>query len=355
MSVRAVLPSDDGALARACVEGDAEAFALLYRRYFPDLVRFLERRGNDHARAEDIAQETLARAFRYLPGFDASRPLWPWLRTIAVRVAGSEAAARSAEVLVCDAPDAASHDPADALAARDVLVESLRRLPDRHRDALVMRYVEDRHPADIAAVLGMNKNSFEQLLWRARRGLAREYGRLSGAVLVPLSLRLRRAAYWADARVSAAFSDALASAGSVAVGAAVVVTSLTAATATSPPVQAALGVASDASADAPSLASVGSQTRRSASTVVTTPPQVGRTSGNGEDIVVERQVQVGPGSARAQARTASDPTRKGTVHENRRQVDAPAPIYDGHTRVERTGGSTGLICNVTGFCHYPRP
>lgn len=352
MAAHADLPTvlDDGALARACVAGDPEAFALLYRRYFPDLVRFMERRGNDHGRAEDIAQETLARALRYLPGFDASRPLWPWLRTIAVRIAGNEAAARTSEVLVCDTPEGrGADDPVDAVAARSMLVESLRRLPDRQRDALVMRYVQDRQPADIAAVLGMSKNSFDQLLFRARRGLAKEYGRLSGAVLVPLSLRMRRAAHWVDTRIGAAFAGVISNAADFAVGAVVVVASATAAISAVGTSPAAAAPVALAGAEAPSLAAV----RRGANDITPGAPTA-RTPvarKGSEDIVIERKVNVGPAAARSRTRVSGDPARgELPEEENEHVLDVPllGPVRTGGSY--QHGGGPGYICRNTGVC-----
>ena len=356
MAVRAVIPSpvDDGALARAHVAGDPEAFASLYRRYFPDLVRFLERRGNDHARAEDIAQETLARAFRYLNGFDQTRPMWPWLRTIAVRIAGVEAQRRTSEVLVSDTVDggAVADDPVEVLAARSVLVASLRTLPARQRDALVMRYVEDRQPSDIAAVLGLTRAAFEQLLWRARRSLAREYSRISSAVLVPVGIRLRRAAAWADARVGAAMPMVLASAGDVAVGAVVVVAAVAGvahvqgAPAAPPTVVAAAGYAANSPAGGMSLAA---QTQRMP---VATRPGFGQEPPG--DIVVERQEQVGPVAARSRARANTDPTRDGTVEEDETVINTPlGPVRVGGSHTN--GSGPGLVCRATGVCGVTKP
>jgi RNA polymerase sigma-70 factor (ECF subfamily) len=356
MSVRTVSPSyaDDEALARACVAGDVEAFAQLYRRYFPDLVRFLERRGNDHGRAEDIAQETLARAFRYLSGFDASRPVWPWLRTIAMRVAGNDATVRTSEVLVYDAPDGVDPvDPVDALAARSVLVESLRRLPDRQRDALVMRYVEDLQPADIAAVLGMTRNSLEQLLWRARRGLAREYGRLTGAVLVPLSLRLRRAAHWLDTRASAAWSGVVAGAGDVAVGAVVVVASATAAVTAAPGAKPVPATTTATVAAVPVAAPLAPS--RPASGVRTSPgapaarPAAPAPAQSSDDVVVERNTEVGPAAARSRNRVSPDPTREGSVQEDENDVRTRLVETHGGGGTHNSGGPS-LACLLANVC-----
>ncbi|MGH2685723.1 MAG: RNA polymerase sigma factor, partial [Actinomycetota bacterium] len=77
--------TDDGILVeRHRDEGHVGSFEILYRRYFPRLVRLLAARLRDRDAAEDLAQETLVRALTHFDRFDASRPIWPWLKTIAL-------------------------------------------------------------------------------------------------------------------------------------------------------------------------------------------------------------------------------------------------------------------------------
>src|SRR5687767_14928867 len=51
-----------------------EDFAVLYRRYWPRLVRLVVRRTGDTSLAEDIAQETLARALHNFQALDTGYP-----------------------------------------------------------------------------------------------------------------------------------------------------------------------------------------------------------------------------------------------------------------------------------------
>src|SRR5688572_29109091 len=79
------LVGTDGELATRARQGDEAAFtALVVRHQKP--VRALCRRLLGPADADDAAQETFVRAFTHLGRFDASRPLAPWLLTIARRL-----------------------------------------------------------------------------------------------------------------------------------------------------------------------------------------------------------------------------------------------------------------------------
>jgi len=43
------------------------------------------------------------------------------------------------------------------------------KLPGRHRQALILKYLEDRRVSDIAAILGQSEKAVESLLTRSRQ------------------------------------------------------------------------------------------------------------------------------------------------------------------------------------------
>ena len=69
--------------------GCEESYAELVRRYFPRLVQLILPRvtRSNHMDAEDIAQESLTRAFQKLDTFDPRYRFSTWLYTIAIRIA----------------------------------------------------------------------------------------------------------------------------------------------------------------------------------------------------------------------------------------------------------------------------
>ncbi|MEA2495954.1 MAG: hypothetical protein QOJ29_3865 [Thermoleophilaceae bacterium] len=167
---------DDASLVHALRAGDTEAFDALFRRYYHALVTWAEWRWHDHARAEDIAQETLAAAVRYLGSFDASRPIWPWLRTIAGHIAGREARATRAEMPFAEMPEQLRPYPDifDALDERAQVMSAFGNLSPRHQQALWLRYGEERSGPECATLMGLSANGFNQLVFRARRLLRME-------------------------------------------------------------------------------------------------------------------------------------------------------------------------------------
>src|SRR4051812_7609815 len=212
----------DGALALAYLDGDADAYAVLYDRYYDRLVRTLARTLPDRALAEDVAQEALICALLGLHGYDPHRPFWPWVRRIARNVAAQTMQRRAHEVAVDDLPAVAVRaDDTDAVALRSMLASCLRGIPVRQRQALLMRFGEDRDPAELAESFGIDTGAVAVLVWRARKSFLREYAAFQarcGAVAAAFTpARVRRWIASLPSRLSASH-DALPRAGEVATG-----------------------------------------------------------------------------------------------------------------------------------------
>lgn len=167
-------------LARRAQTGCADAFAELSRRFRPRLIRLVEPRvSHCRADAEDVAQESLARAFDRIGQFDARGQFSTWLYTIALRQAIDHArrerrrpqlAAMDVDTFSTSESDAATaaqqRDEADNLwaLAQDVL-------PEPQHTAMWLRYGEDLSPAEIARVMGRTRIGVGVLLHRARQRL----------------------------------------------------------------------------------------------------------------------------------------------------------------------------------------
>lgn len=175
---RDVSRMDDGALVRQVLIGEQGAFDTIYQRFFPRLVRLCEQRVRDRSAAEDLAQETMIRALHNLAVFDTSRLMWPWLKTIASHLCINYVQSASRQVPV-GSPDEATWDvPQASLEDRDLLARALANVPRRQRIALGLRFFDQWDIPEAAAFLGLDRNSFDQLLFRARRRLQTEYRKL---------------------------------------------------------------------------------------------------------------------------------------------------------------------------------
>lgn len=77
----------DSELMQDFVSGDENAFNIIVSRYKNGLYMFLRRFLNDKHMVEDVFQETFLQLFSSRDHFDTSRPLKPWLFTIAANKA----------------------------------------------------------------------------------------------------------------------------------------------------------------------------------------------------------------------------------------------------------------------------
>jgi len=161
----------EAALVRAAQRGSESAVEELFARHWGGAYRAAVLVTGDCAAAEDIAQEAFLAALRALPRFDLRRPLRPWLHRIVVNRAidWSRARAHRAEVGV-DAEvlseEGATTGPQAAF--DDDVMAALMRLRPEQRAVVVLRYLLDYTPGEIAKALDLPRGTVNS---RLRRGL----------------------------------------------------------------------------------------------------------------------------------------------------------------------------------------
>jgi len=146
---------------------DAHAMALLAYA-----VRLCD---GDRARAEDLVQETLVRAWRHLDLLDPSAaPVRPWLFTVAQRLAIDAYRARRArppEVGDAALSTVPGLDEIERTLDRIVVVDALASLSPEHRAAIVETYYRGRTVAEAARVLGVPPGTVKSRCHYALRAL----------------------------------------------------------------------------------------------------------------------------------------------------------------------------------------
>jgi RNA polymerase sigma-70 factor, ECF subfamily len=157
--------SEERDLIRAAQNGSKEAFEGLYRRHWRPAYRAAYLVTHDAAASEDIAQEAFLAAARALGRFDRGRPFAPWLHRIVVNrsIDWTRARAARAEVL-----SGAPHQEVEAAHASGELVTALAALPPDQRAVVVLRYLLEYTPGEIAGMLDLPRGTVNS---RLRRGL----------------------------------------------------------------------------------------------------------------------------------------------------------------------------------------
>jgi RNA polymerase sigma-70 factor (ECF subfamily) len=124
--------------------------------------------------AEDVTGEALVRGWRYRSTYDPHRGSpESWMIGIARRVLAERG--DPLEVLVDELPDVADpHDGGAHSVERLSLHDAIRRLSERDRELLALRYGADLPARQIADHLGLQLNAVEVALSRARSRLRAE-------------------------------------------------------------------------------------------------------------------------------------------------------------------------------------
>jgi RNA polymerase sigma factor (sigma-70 family) len=161
-------------------EGSEAAIEEIVRRYRPALVRYARSIvGAD--RAEDVVQDSLAKAVPAIGAGVEELHLRPWLYTI-VRNTGLNALRDAGPThQQLDENHDGVEQPPQALERSEQmrsLVRELKGLPETQREALVKREMEGRSHDEIAADLGVSSGAARQLIFRARDALRAGLGSL---------------------------------------------------------------------------------------------------------------------------------------------------------------------------------
>jgi len=174
----------ESAWVRGAQSGSAADLEALFREHWSRAYRAAYLVVHDAAAAEDIAQEAFLSAIRSLDRFDRSRPFGPWLNRIVVNRAIDWARARSLrhETGAEFEAEAAGAEPAapevGSAVYSDEVVAALRHLSPEHRAVVVLRYLLDYTPGEIAKALDLPRGTVNSRLRRAldRLGAEMEVG-----------------------------------------------------------------------------------------------------------------------------------------------------------------------------------
>ena len=176
----------DRSLAAQVAQGDAAAFDVFFKEYFPRLFRFaLGRVDNDPALAEEVVQRTMCIVVRKMGTYRGEALLFTWLCQICRNEMSAVFRQRGDEVreylLIEDHPavqaalesmSADDYRPETAQSQKEIgefVRATLQHLPGRYATALQMKYVNGNSVNDIARELGLSEKAAESLLTRARK------------------------------------------------------------------------------------------------------------------------------------------------------------------------------------------
>lgn len=156
--------SDERKLVREAQRGSQEAIADLYTGHWRPAHRAAYLVVHDSAAAEDIAQDAFLAAIDALDRFDRRRPFGPWLHRIVVNRAIDWSRREALRRKTADIPDGSAPPPPEGVGDR--MMEALAELPAEQRAVIVLRYLLDYTPGEIARMLELPRGTVNSRLRR---------------------------------------------------------------------------------------------------------------------------------------------------------------------------------------------
>lgn len=170
-------PGDDqAALLARFVAGDRRAAEALTDLIAPRILRFAARMLGDLAEAEDVTQEAMLRLWRMAPDWQsgAAQPA-TWVYRVAANLCTDRLRRRRKilhEVPELPDPSPSQHAHMMQTARIQALEAALSQLPERQRQAVILRHLEGMSNPEIAAIMMLGVEAVESLTARGKRNLS---------------------------------------------------------------------------------------------------------------------------------------------------------------------------------------
>jgi len=171
----------DAELMLRVKEGDGASFGVLLDKHRSSVVHFLYRMVQNHAVAEELAQEVFLRVYRSRSSYEPTAKFTTWLFRIATHLALNSLRDHKNERLQEHLDDDSNDLPVRQVSDRQPSVEqsmvrqakfeeirqAVAALPEKQRAAVLMHKYEEMEYTQIAKVLSCSESAVKSLLFRA--------------------------------------------------------------------------------------------------------------------------------------------------------------------------------------------
>jgi len=157
---------DDSAVVAAFLEGEERAFQEIVERYQTRLLNFVYRTIGDREKAEDLVQEVFIRVYRHIHRFDRTKKFSTWVQTIKANWDDED------RPLQFEDTTARPDDMYRKRHLRELVEDTVAKLPEHHRQVFVLRELEGKSYEEIAEITDCNLGTVKSRLNRARNAFA---------------------------------------------------------------------------------------------------------------------------------------------------------------------------------------
>ena len=169
--------ADEAVLIQQARKGDAGAYRVLVERHMRQAYNLAYSFVNDHAGAEDIAQDAFIRAHRALPSFRGDAEFGTWLFRIVTNLSLNSLRHRKSltdrEVAMESFPS--SHDGTEDTTYREEIrahmEKALHELPTLQRAVVILRHFDGLSTRQVSSILGCSEGTVKTHLFRGLKKL----------------------------------------------------------------------------------------------------------------------------------------------------------------------------------------
>lgn len=170
--------TSDDALLIAFGNGDRLAARILTDRHAPRVIGYAARLLKDRAEAEDVAQDAMMRLWKIAPEWRTGEAkVTTWLYRVVTNLCTDRLRKKRGTGLdeIAEPEDGKPSQDAVLMQKQRVaaLSAALDTLPDRQKEAVVLRHIEGLSNPEIAQVLDIGVEAVESLTARGKRALAK--------------------------------------------------------------------------------------------------------------------------------------------------------------------------------------
>ena len=160
------------------IQGEASAFGLIYDHYQPKIYRFIFIKTGRREEAEDLTHQVFLNAWQNIKSYKfRGFPFSSWLYQIARNQVIDHyrtSKNRSYDIEAIEEPES-NDDPIDIKIGQNIEMERVKKaileLKPAHQDIIIMRFVEDLSPKEVAKALNRPESTIRVLQHRAIKEL----------------------------------------------------------------------------------------------------------------------------------------------------------------------------------------
>ncbi len=163
-------------LIKAAKAGNSSSFGTLYDHYITQIYRFIYLKTSSREEAEDLTHEVFLSAWRSMPGYKHKGfPFSSWLYQIARNKVIDHFRTKKTAMPIDEIVQSELDIPAlintegdlDLALDLEKIKYAMQFLTEEHQNIIIMRFVEDMTPKEIAEILGKSEGSVRLAQHRA--------------------------------------------------------------------------------------------------------------------------------------------------------------------------------------------